>query len=118
MSMPQICRNCEDAPCLDACPAGAIIRRKVDRYVVLEEERCVHCNMCIMVCPFGAIVESDNKDHNIKHDLYKEEIQGRAELYSINAVAFGRVELYLARKRKRSARLLLGKSRCEDKCKQ
>ena len=72
--------------------------------------------MCIMVCPFGAIVESN--DHNVKHDTCKEEITSCAELYPVNAVAFGIVKPYLARKRKRSARFLLGKSRCEDKCEQ
>ena len=53
--VPQICRNCEEAPCLDACPAGAIIRRKEDQHVILLKEECVGCNMCIMVCPFNAI---------------------------------------------------------------
>jgi Fe-S-cluster-containing hydrogenase component 2 len=50
-----ICRNCEDAPCMDACPAGAISRRKEDNYVVLDQNKCVGCNMCVMMCPFNAI---------------------------------------------------------------
>jgi Fe-S-cluster-containing hydrogenase component 2 len=52
---PRLCRSCQDAPCLDACPAGAIVRRKEDGRVVLLEERCRGCNMCVMVCPFSAI---------------------------------------------------------------
>jgi anaerobic carbon-monoxide dehydrogenase iron sulfur subunit len=52
---PQICRNCQEAPCLEACPAGAIVRRKEDDHVVLLKEKCITCNMCIMVCPFNAI---------------------------------------------------------------
>jgi len=56
--MQIICRNCEEAPCMDACPAGAISRRN-DNYVVLNEKKCVHCNMCVMVCPFNAIGTSE-----------------------------------------------------------
>jgi Fe-S-cluster-containing hydrogenase component 2 len=50
-----ICRNCDEAPCMEACPAGAIVKRKEDGYVLLKEEKCVGCNMCVMVCPFNAI---------------------------------------------------------------
>lgn len=52
---PRLCRNCQEPPCLDACPAGAIVRRKEDGRIVLLEEKCRGCNMCVMVCPFGAI---------------------------------------------------------------
>ena len=63
---PQICRNCEDAPCLDACPAGAILRREGSGSIYLDEAKCVECNMCIMVCPFNAI--SRGEGTNLKCD--------------------------------------------------
>lgn len=63
---PQICRNCEDAPCMDACPAGAILRRDGSGSIYLDESRCVECNMCIMVCPFNAI--SIGEGTNLKCD--------------------------------------------------
>jgi len=50
---PIQCRHCEDAPCLDACPAGALYRDE-GGLVLVHDERCIGCWMCIMVCPFGA----------------------------------------------------------------
>jgi carbon-monoxide dehydrogenase iron sulfur subunit len=50
---PVQCRHCEDAPCLDACPAGALHRHE-GGLVLLRDERCIGCWVCVMVCPFGA----------------------------------------------------------------
>lgn len=50
---PVQCRHCEDPPCLDACPAGALYRDE-EGLVLVHDERCVGCWMCLMVCPFGA----------------------------------------------------------------
>lgn len=60
---PTLCRNCEEAPCLDACPSGAIERRQRDGYVTLDRDRCIGCNMCIMVCPFNAIGRGQNRNY-------------------------------------------------------
>ncbi len=49
------CRHCEDAPCLDACITGAMHRDKETGAVICDEDKCVGCWMCIMVCPFGVI---------------------------------------------------------------
>ncbi len=50
---PLQCRHCEDAPCLDCCPAGALYRDE-EGLVLVRDERCIGCWMCLMVCPFGA----------------------------------------------------------------
>ncbi len=49
------CRHCEDAPCLDACITGAMHRDKETGAILGDEDKCVGCWMCIMVCPFGVI---------------------------------------------------------------
>ena len=49
------CRHCEDAPCLEACITGAMRRDPESGAVLVDEEKCVGCWMCIMVCPFGVI---------------------------------------------------------------
>lgn len=48
------CRHCDDPPCVEACPAGAMYRHP-EGYVLHDQDRCVGCWMCIMVCPFGVI---------------------------------------------------------------
>ena len=49
------CRHCEAAPCLEACITGAMKRHEETNAVLCDEEKCVGCWMCIMICPFGVI---------------------------------------------------------------
>jgi len=64
------CRHCEDAPCLEACMSAAMYRDKKTQAVLCDEDKCVGCWMCIMVCPFGVISRSaDGKKIASKCDL-------------------------------------------------
>ena len=47
------CHPCEGAPCLAVCPVDAIAR--TDEAVVVNEQACIGCKLCAIVCPFGAI---------------------------------------------------------------
>lgn len=47
------CHHCEGAPCLQVCPVNAIDRK--DGAVRVNEQHCVGCKLCAIVCPFGAI---------------------------------------------------------------
>ncbi|MFM2486886.1 4Fe-4S dicluster domain-containing protein [Celerinatantimonas yamalensis] len=62
-SAPQMCHQCEDAPCITVCPVGAI-RRENDA-IVLNESLCVGCKLCAIACPFGAITLSGSKPIDI-----------------------------------------------------
>lgn len=49
------CAHCEDAPCVNICPTGAL-RHDVDTGLVLyDTNKCIGCWQCAMICPFGAI---------------------------------------------------------------
>ena len=52
---PVRCLHCSDAPCIAACPIGAMTRDAATGAVVVDEDRCQGCFMCAMVCSFGAI---------------------------------------------------------------
>lgn len=47
------CSHCAKAPCVDACPAGAIRQRIEDGIVVVDGQKCIGCHECLNVCPFG-----------------------------------------------------------------
>jgi carbon-monoxide dehydrogenase iron sulfur subunit len=64
------CRHCEEAPCLEACITGAMYRDKRTEAVLCNEEKCVGCWMCIMVCPFGVI----------KRDLESNKVASKCDL--------------------------------------
>ncbi len=57
--VPILCRHCEDAPCVDACMTGAMQKDPGTGLVSNEgrEQTCVGCWMCIMACPYGAIIQ-------------------------------------------------------------
>jgi len=53
--IPVTCLNCEDPPCLNICPTGALRRTEADGMVKVNEAVCIGCAMCVNVCPVGAI---------------------------------------------------------------
>lgn len=52
--MPNQCRQCDDAPCANVCPTGAL--RISNQTVELCEEICIGCKLCTIACPYGAVV--------------------------------------------------------------
>ncbi len=71
-TMPVQCRHCEDAACAAVCPVKAITVR--DRSVQLNENLCIGCKLCALVCPFGVILAGGtpvpNLNFNIGHYAY------------------------------------------------
>lgn len=49
------CRHCDDAPCVEACLAGAMTKDKETGLVVHNPDKCMGCWTCVMICPYGAI---------------------------------------------------------------
>jgi Fe-S-cluster-containing hydrogenase component 2 len=65
VTAPMQCMQCEDAPCVKACPIDII--KYENNYVKIYEDDCIGCRSCAMVCPFGAIVmaKRDRDDQNV-----------------------------------------------------
>lgn len=59
-----VCKHCDPAPCLEACPTGAIFRTEFDT-VVVQQDICNGCGYCVPACPFGVVGmdEQDGKSH-------------------------------------------------------
>ena len=49
-----ICRHCDDPPCAEVCPEAAITKRE-DGIVILDDEHCSGCGLCVDACPYDAI---------------------------------------------------------------
>ena len=50
-----VCQHCLEAMCVGACMTGAM-QYSDSGAVVHDARQCVGCWMCVMVCPFGAVV--------------------------------------------------------------
>jgi len=78
-SYPVRCMHCENAPCLIACPTGAMQRHPVTDSVFVDENRCIGCWMCVMVCPFGAVTANRSYTKALKCDRCPDRVAaGRA----------------------------------------
>ncbi len=52
------CRHCDDPICQKSCIAGAI--SVTDGVVHIDQNKCVGCYTCVLVCPYGAVMPADS----------------------------------------------------------
>jgi carbon-monoxide dehydrogenase iron sulfur subunit len=69
ISLSVRCQHCKDAPCLYACLTGALSRDSETRVVTIDEERCIGCGTCILVCPLGVLQLDKKQRKMLKCDL-------------------------------------------------
>jgi formate dehydrogenase iron-sulfur subunit len=49
-----VCKHCEHAGCLEACPTGSIVRTEFGG-VFIQPDVCNGCGYCVIACPFGVV---------------------------------------------------------------
>ncbi len=49
------CRHCTDPLCVKSCISGAL--HIEDGAVCIDHDKCVGCLTCMLVCPYGSIVQ-------------------------------------------------------------
>src|SRR5215475_11658766 len=59
LMLSDVCKHCQHAGCLEACPTGAIIRTEFDS-VYVQPDVCNGCGYCVVACPFGVIDRRDD----------------------------------------------------------
>jgi len=52
LDIPVSCMHCAKAPCIEACPTGAMTRDNSGA-VYIEQSKCIGCLACLYACPFG-----------------------------------------------------------------
>ncbi len=54
LMMSDVCKHCHNAPCMEACPTGALFKTEFDT-VVVQQDICNGCGYCVPACPFGVV---------------------------------------------------------------
>ncbi|HEV7555683.1 MAG TPA: 4Fe-4S dicluster domain-containing protein [Kofleriaceae bacterium] len=73
-----VCKHCEHAGCLDACPTGAIIRTEHGS-VFVQPDICNGCGYCVPACPFGVVAKDEHDGRAAKCTLCYDRLQGGLE---------------------------------------
>ena len=60
LMLSDVCKHCDPAPCLEACPTGALFRTEFGT-VVVQQDICNGCGYCVSGCPYGVI---DRRPHD------------------------------------------------------
>lgn len=63
------CQHCTESLCVYTCLTGALRRDPDSGIVTVDEERCIGCWTCILVCPFGAVRQDTHQKKMVKCDL-------------------------------------------------
>src|SRR5438034_7151913 len=95
LMMSDVCKHCVNAPCLEVCPTGAILRTEFDT-VFISEPACNGCRDCVSACPFGVIHMSASRGTAQKCTFCYDRLQNGltpacAQACPTNSIQFGKV---------------------------
>jgi formate dehydrogenase iron-sulfur subunit len=91
-----VCKHCENAGCLEACPTGAIVRTEFGG-VYIQPDVCNGCAYCVVNCPFGVVERNPSDGRAFKctfcYDRQKEGLQPAcATACPTESIKFGKIE--------------------------
>jgi tetrathionate reductase subunit B len=52
--VPTNCMHCDEPPCIEVCPSGATFKDMNTGLVLVDQEACIGCGLCVEACPYDA----------------------------------------------------------------
>jgi formate dehydrogenase iron-sulfur subunit len=91
-----VCRHCEHAGCLEACPTGSIVRTEFGG-VFVQPDVCNGCGYCVVSCPFGVVDRRPDDGRAFKctfcYDRQKSGLEPAcAKVCPTDSILFGEIE--------------------------
>jgi formate dehydrogenase iron-sulfur subunit len=104
-----VCKHCEQAGCLEACPTGSIVRTEFGG-VFIQPDVCNGCGYCVVSCPFGVVDRRPDDGRAFKctfcYDRQKAGLEPAcAQACPTQSIQFGELEALRARATGRLAEL-------------
>ncbi len=59
--IPVLCNQCNNPPCVRACPTKATYKDPTNGIVMMEDRKCIGCKSCVLACPYNARYFSEEK---------------------------------------------------------
>jgi Fe-S-cluster-containing hydrogenase component 2 len=75
------CRKCQDAPCIDACPAEAL-EKDEGGIICRHTNLCISCKSCAVICPFGTMMTDFFRHHRNRDFFYDLTEPGEMEKFA------------------------------------
>ena len=105
LMMSDVCKHCERAGCLEACPTGAILRTEFGS-VYVQPDVCNGCGYCVSACPFGVIDRREDDGRAWKctlcYDRLKDDREPAcAQACPTDSIQFGELDVLHVRAEKR-----------------
>jgi carbon-monoxide dehydrogenase iron sulfur subunit len=92
VSVPTSCHHCPAAVCMAACPTGAMFRTGPNEPVMVDNDLCVGCGNCVIVCPYGVPQLTPDHSHIQKCDQCVERVREGLEPACVEACPTGCLE--------------------------
>ena len=107
--LSDVCKHCENAGCLEACPTGALVRTEFGG-VYLQPDVCNGCAYCVVSCPFGVVERNPDDGRAFKctfcYDRQKEGLKPAcATACPTESIKFGEIDSLREEARKRIDKL-------------
>jgi formate dehydrogenase iron-sulfur subunit len=104
-----VCKHCENAGCLEACPTGSIVRTEFGG-VYVQPDICNGCGYCVVACPFGVVDKNPSDGRAFKctfcYDRQKDGlVPACAKACPTESILFGDLDAIRARADERVAEL-------------
>jgi len=65
---PSVCRQCDEAWCVQACPVSALTRDE-GGIIRVDEETCIGCRACVGACPYQGVAWNETTGKPLFCDL-------------------------------------------------
>lgn len=59
--IPVLCNQCNNPPCVRACPTKATYKDPKNGIVMMQYDKCIGCKTCVLACPYNARYFNEEK---------------------------------------------------------